>query len=68
MSAGHNHFRKVCKHGRVVAQCRCIGPKTEIIAPCLPECDREVRYKREEECVFRSEDGFNSPETHEDDE
>lgn len=39
MSAGHNHFRKVCKHGRVVAQCRCLGPKTDtVVDRCPPEC------------------------------
>lgn len=33
------HFRKVCKHGVVTEQCRCIGPKTVTIVPCPPSCD-----------------------------
>lgn len=28
------HHRNVCKHGRVLSQCRCIGPKEDTIVPC----------------------------------
>lgn len=34
------HFIEVCKHGRVVRQCRCFGPKDSVIVPCQsPACD-----------------------------
>jgi hypothetical protein len=33
------HFKKVCKHGRLVTQCRCPGPvKSVIIVPCPDSC------------------------------
>jgi hypothetical protein len=29
------HHRDVCPHGKVISQCRCIGPKTDrVIRPC----------------------------------
>ena len=28
------HFRKVCKHGIVMGQCRCIGPKVDQLVEC----------------------------------
>ena len=30
-----DHFISKCKHGRVVTQCRCIGPKEVRIVPCV---------------------------------
>jgi flagellar motor switch/type III secretory pathway protein FliN len=27
-----------CKHGTVIRQCRCPGPKVEIIVNCPPSC------------------------------
>lgn len=33
-----SHFRKVCKHGTLVMQCRCIGPRVDIIVPCPSHC------------------------------
>lgn len=30
------HFRNVCKHGDTVSQCRCPGPKTEVLVECPP--------------------------------
>lgn len=32
------HFRDVCRHGRVLSQCRCPGPKEERIQECPPNC------------------------------
>lgn len=31
------HFIEKCKHGIVVRQCRCPGPKIERIVPCAHE-------------------------------
>jgi hypothetical protein len=30
-----SHFIKRCECGRVLAQCRCPGPKTETVVPCV---------------------------------
>lgn len=32
------HFRKVCKHGVLVSQCRCPGPKEDTIVICPTYC------------------------------
>lgn len=32
------HERQVCKHGVLVSQCRCPGPKVDTVVPCPPEC------------------------------
>ena len=32
------HRMTVCRHGRVVTNCRCIGSKTETVVDCLPAC------------------------------
>lgn len=33
------HFRKECKHGTLVTQCRCMyGQKTTILVDCPPHC------------------------------
>lgn len=34
------HFIHVCKHDRIVTQCRCPGPKTRRVVPCGPACSR----------------------------
>lgn len=34
-----NHYIEKCKHGLVLSQCRCPGPRTEYIMECPPECD-----------------------------
>jgi hypothetical protein len=34
----HSHKVMRCKHGTVVAQCRCPGPKGVEIVVCPPEC------------------------------
>lgn len=33
-----SHYIERCRHGRVVNQCRCAGPKEERIVECLPSC------------------------------
>lgn len=33
------HYIEKCKHGIVLSQCRCPGPKTEYIIECPAECD-----------------------------
>ena len=34
----HGHFREVCRHGTIVTQCRCIGPKADRIVACPSHC------------------------------
>lgn len=35
-----SHFRDVCECGKLLAQCRCIGPKvTNIVRPCTHKAD-----------------------------
>lgn len=33
------HYIEKCKHGIVLSQCRCPGPRTEYIIECPAECD-----------------------------
>lgn len=33
-----DHFIQQCRHGCIVMQCRCIGPKRMILVDCPPEC------------------------------
>lgn len=37
------HSRKICRHGIVVAQCRCPGPKVDVIVPCPDSCKERDR-------------------------
>lgn len=32
------HSRKVCKHNILISQCRCPGPKENIIVSCPSHC------------------------------
>lgn len=32
------HAIKVCKHGKIVSRCRCIGPHTTVVVPCPESC------------------------------
>lgn len=36
MASGH--YIEKCKHGLVLSQCRCPGPRTEYIIECPDEC------------------------------
>lgn len=71
MSGGHGHFRHVCKHGRVVAQCRCPNPsKTEtVVDRCPDDCDGTIYFPRPRN-VFAyyhpDKQHLNSPEAYED--
>lgn len=38
------HYLDKCKHGVVVRQCRCPGPKTVNVVPCPPMCPSEPTY------------------------
>lgn len=38
------HYFDKCKHGVVVRQCRCHGPKTVNVVPCPPMCPSEPTY------------------------
>lgn len=35
------HFKKQCKHGKLLGQCRCHGPKATTIVDCFPSCEME---------------------------
>lgn len=35
------HSVTKCKHGTVITQCRCPGPKKEIIVVCPPHCKKK---------------------------
>jgi len=39
-----SHYLDKCKHGVVVRQCRCGGPKTVNVVPCPPMCPSEPTY------------------------
>ena len=41
MGSAVNHFRLECKHGRLIVQCRCPGPKTVYPGKCLDDCEEE---------------------------
>lgn len=43
------HLVKKCEHGVVVAQCKCFGPKTEVIVACPPTCSTQVESDASEE-------------------
>lgn len=49
----HGHFISKCKHGVVVAQCRCISVNKEVrIVPCPASCDEVLNkhgYKAPEQ-------------------
>lgn len=36
--AKSDHYIERCKHGTVLGQCRCPGPKAEYVTNCPPEC------------------------------
>lgn len=38
MTTKHPHRRAVCRHGNVTYQCRCMGPKIEVIVDCTTAC------------------------------
>lgn len=41
----NDHYIERCKHGKVLSQCRCPGPKTEYTVECNPEvCGEEENY------------------------
>jgi len=41
----HSHFREVCaRHGTVISQCRCPGPKADLARACpgSPPCPEDL--------------------------
>ena len=43
-SGGSVHYVKRCRHGTVVVQCRCAGPKSVETVPCPDWCsERNLR-------------------------
>ena len=50
------HFREMCEHGTVVAQCRCPSPdKQKILVPCPPNCAGAANSAHQGEAMDHSE-------------